>query len=577
MLVRRIQVGAPVSDDSSFAAIQAQAIELEIGDAGRWRQVVDNVDPQFVAVGNWATSTVGNDHYGENYLLHAAQGESPDQITVDNSDPGFSVIGEWAASTQGNGYLGQNYLTRLPGHPQETVLVDDPEAQFVGEWSASSVGNGYLGTGYRSAPAGDGSLRARWPLGAIPTDSYRVYARWVKRGNRANNAPFEIAHADGTDVVRVNQRLDGGTWVLLGTYTLGTDSRIELSNDANGLVIADAIKLIATSTPPNSAIWQADLPHTGDYEVSARWVARPNRATNAPYSIHHADGIATVAVNQSQSGGEWVSLGRYRFSAEALARVSLTDQADKTVVADAVRFVPDPNRPNRATWTLADQGLGKWDVYTGWTARKNRASNAAFRIDSLGSSGLATVNQRVNGKVWNVIGAALLAPDYAGSVEVTDRTDGFVVADAVRIVDRAAEGPVGSRVLDDLQGEASGVWANATGGSGFYDVGVRVAAAGTGSNRFVWPLQTPRDGQYRVYARWTRANNRATNAPFEVTHRDGASVVRVNQRLRGSEWVLLGIFELDAESQVTLTDDADGRVIADAVRIEPAHYPERAP
>lgn len=59
-----------------------------------------------------------------------------------------------------------------------------------------------------------------------------------------------MTHATGTSVVRVDQRVAGateprgGSWVTLGTYRLveGPTS-IELSDDADGVVIADAVRL----------------------------------------------------------------------------------------------------------------------------------------------------------------------------------------------------------------------------------------------------------------------------------------------------------------------------------------------
>ena len=57
-------------------------------------------------------------------------------------------------------------------------------------------------------------------------------------------------HAAGTTTVTVNQRVRGvpdprtGEWVSLGTFTLGSgiDSFVELSDNADGYVIADAVR-----------------------------------------------------------------------------------------------------------------------------------------------------------------------------------------------------------------------------------------------------------------------------------------------------------------------------------------------
>jgi hypothetical protein len=47
-----------------------------------------------------------------------------------------------------------------------------------------------------------------------------------------------------------------------------------------------------------SVRWQADVPVSDTYRVLAWWVSHPNRASNAPYTINHADGSSTVRVDQ---------------------------------------------------------------------------------------------------------------------------------------------------------------------------------------------------------------------------------------------------------------------------------------
>jgi hypothetical protein len=83
--------------------------------------------------------------------------------------------------------------------------------------------------------------------------------------------------------------------------------------------------------------WHARLPEAGTYEVAAWWTAADDRATNAPYTVHASDGVHTVRVNQREGGAAWVRLGEFPFAAGSV-RVTLRDDADGVVVADAVRF-----------------------------------------------------------------------------------------------------------------------------------------------------------------------------------------------------------------------------------------------
>lgn len=97
-------------------------------------------------------------------------------------------------------------------------------------------------------------------------------------------------------------------------------------------------------TGASSVQWQPALPGDGQYEVLVSYSAGTNRATNATYTVHHVDGGTPVAVNQQVAGapdprsGTWTSLGVFGFNGGIDGHVVLTDAADMTVIADAVRF-----------------------------------------------------------------------------------------------------------------------------------------------------------------------------------------------------------------------------------------------
>jgi len=89
-----------------------------------------------------------------------------------------------------------------------------------------------------------------------------------------------------------------------------------------------------------SFTWTSSLPVATTYAVHARWTVAPEHASNAPYTVHHAAGATTVAMNQKVSGGEWNLLGVFSLAPGQDHRVVLTDAADGVVVADAVKFLP---------------------------------------------------------------------------------------------------------------------------------------------------------------------------------------------------------------------------------------------
>jgi RHS repeat-associated protein len=117
-----------------------------------------------------------------------------------------------------------------------------------------------------------------------------------------------------------------------------------------------------------------------------------------------------------------------------------------------------------------------------------------------------------------------------------------------------------------------GTWPTVmTGYTTVYGNSFRTHVAGTGTDSFTWTPTLPSSGSYRVYARWVAGTDRATNATYEITGTAGTTPVAVNQQLRDGEWVLLGTFAMapGVGHNVKLTDNANGLVVADAVKFVP--------
>jgi len=357
--------------------------------------IVDNTDAGFATTGTWPHSRVVAGFAGTGYQHHYANGDPPGGAVVDNGDAATAVFGTWKLSTSVGGYLGANYAAHAAGtgenrftwtltpsadgaqdlyarwtaHPnratdatyviaqgdEETPVTVSQQANG-GRWvrlasvtasagepitvTLSDAANGYVIADAVKLIAADAPPNtATWTLPVESAGRYAVYARWTAHANRATDATYTVHHAGGQTPVTVNQQQHGGSWQPLGSFDFEPgEARISLTDQANGYVIADAIKLVAADAPPNQVTWQPDLP-AGEYAVSARWTAHPNRATNATYTVHHAGGGTEVIVNQQQHGGSWQPLGTYTFLS-GQARITLTDQADGYVIADALRFEP---------------------------------------------------------------------------------------------------------------------------------------------------------------------------------------------------------------------------------------------
>jgi RHS repeat-associated protein len=404
--------------------------------------ILDNGTASFTTAGTWPASTAVSGFYGTNYQSHAPNGVPPGAIAVDNTDAGFSVTGTWASSTSVSGYLGSNYQHHYAnGAPPTAVVADNLSGSFSGTWPTSTSVGGYYAANYQHHVAGTGVDSFTWTLNVPSAGTYEAYARWTQHPNRASNAKYTVNHAGGSDIVNVNQELGGGSWQLLGTYSFNAGATtVSLSDEADGYVIADAVMLVPPGASPNTATWSATIPTSGSYEVFARWTQHPNRASNAQYTVNHAGGPTQVIVNQMAGGGSWSSLGTFSFDVGA-ASVSVTDQADGYVIADAVMFLPPGSGPNAATWTPDVPQAGNYEVYARWTASSNRASNATYTVTHAGGSTPVQVDQKVNGGVWNLLGTFSLSPGIAHNVTLADLANGYVIADAIRLVPISVQAP----------------------------------------------------------------------------------------------------------------------------------------
>lgn len=86
--------------------------------------------------------------------------------------------------------------------------------------------------------------------------------------------------------------------------------------------------------------WRLRTTVPGEYEVAVWYSASSNRATDARFTVFHANGSTPVAVNQRTSGGQWFVLGNFDFNGSVDDRVQLRNNHavnGEYVIADAVR------------------------------------------------------------------------------------------------------------------------------------------------------------------------------------------------------------------------------------------------
>ena len=87
------------------------------------------------------------------------------------------------------------------------------------------------------------------------------------------------------------------------------------------------------------------IPRTARYEVRFAYTAFPDRASNVPVKILHADGEEEIKVDETQLppvANHYISLGKFRFEADGQGFVLVSNEGTNGVVtADAVVFIPE--------------------------------------------------------------------------------------------------------------------------------------------------------------------------------------------------------------------------------------------
>lgn len=134
--------------------------------------------------------------------------------------------------------------------------------------------------------------------------------------------------------------------------------------------------------------------------------------------------------------------------------------------------------------------------------------------------------------------------------------------------------PITSVIIDDQTIEArfmikgSGWHSDTEPRSGNYNVGCFWIEPGDGSKAAIWRAVNPMLGTWKisVYSGKPSVGRLATNAPFTVVMDEGSKTVQVDLSNTKGEWRTLGNFH--NPRYVTLTNAADGVIVADAIKFE---------
>jgi len=128
-----------------------------------------------------------------------------------------------------------------------SVTVDNSAAGFStsANWSTGTGSTDKFGSDYRYRSTASLSDAATWNVNLGSTKSTTAYAWYPQGSNRSTTSPYIVYYASGSSSVNVNQQINGGQWVSLGTFSMNAGANmVKLScwTTTGFVVVADAVK-----------------------------------------------------------------------------------------------------------------------------------------------------------------------------------------------------------------------------------------------------------------------------------------------------------------------------------------------
>ena len=359
------------------------------------------------------------------------------------------------------------------------------------------------------SPAGRGENVAQWTFSGLTPGVYRVLLTWSARADRATNAPFTVLGTAGEPsvTVRINQQIkpsdmevdnitNGFAFVeIVPEFEVYGDKLIvQLTNDANGYVIADAVQIqrldipVARMFSGSQTLWDdestfdfgtmnvgsvADRSFTISNVGSMPLTLGSTWSLPAGYSVKTPPASYQLAVGQSVSfvlsrntstagdgiGTFSIPIGNRPHDPYNITLRGLVHESTSVVIDDGdagfslagywnqanigyqndVRYSAAGSR-SEANWVFSGLTAGAtYQVWATWPEHINRATNVPFTIQGATTTS-GVLNQRLApddlqlyGKGWERLGTTTLGSSTL-QVKFSSGSDGFLVADAVRVV-----------------------------------------------------------------------------------------------------------------------------------------------
>ncbi|MEV4764361.1 DNRLRE domain-containing protein [Micromonospora chokoriensis] len=276
------------------------------------------ISPQGVA------TTDDPDDFAQVTVYDALNRVKETQSAYDKDDARYNTADK---TTYSYDEVGRLATMSAPPSAGQSVRNDTTYSYYDNGWTKSSSDPWDIVTSYDYNELGGQTARTLSSAGGSSNRTMNwSYFPDGKLKSRSDDGVPVGKHVVLVDNSEFNNTTATGTWPTANTAT-------------NRYGIDYATHAAGTGT--NVFTWQLNVPQSGTYQVYARFPTVSGAATDAKYTVTSSAGPTVKTVNQTAGAGTWVSLGSYSFAEGNAQKVTLSDQATGTVVADAVKLVRD--------------------------------------------------------------------------------------------------------------------------------------------------------------------------------------------------------------------------------------------
>ncbi|MDY6935912.1 MAG: choice-of-anchor X domain-containing protein, partial [Spirochaetota bacterium] len=352
--------------------------------------------------------------------------------------------------------------------------------------------------------------------------SAEYYARDPKLGPRVLEVtvtPDDIPPDGATEVLftaRITDPDDNVTSVVIDLSTVGGDPGQAMYDDGSHGDVTPGDKIYSYET--------LLIDETGHWTITVTATDEDSQTGSGDIEVMTVNsGWSVIDDNEADFVGYWAGGGES--TGYNNSYITYHESGDGSSIA---KFTP------------AIMQSGNYNVYAWWTSHNNRGNDVPFTIKHSGGSDTISVNQRVNGSKFMLLGTYYFVSQPAYEPIIVDNEDALVIGD----------------------------WPTSSGNTYEYGKDILYHESGFGLNTVTFTPNLPESGNYDIYAWWTTHSNRATDVPYTINYSGGSDVVVMNQERGGGAWIYLGTYYFNAGTggSVMISDDANEYIIADAVK-----------